>query len=67
MSKAFFCYERDMSSQWRPVVYFDEVPKLKREMIGTRSSVWVVGPDEMDDHGEPHFGKLQAKYPAPAL
>jgi hypothetical protein len=61
---AYFRYERNLG-RWCPVVYHDgrqSIPKGEEERFTTAVGVPT---DCLDTSGEPMFGRLQAKFPAP--
>lgn len=65
----YFCYEKQPSGGWAPVVYHGEAPKTEKvsgDDKTRRSTVWPVPPDCLGStDGQPLWGRLQAKFPAP--
>lgn len=65
----WFCWERNVG-RWAPVAYHSEKPRLEKVADGdepTRTALQPVPDDCLDTHGNPMFGRLQAKFPAPAV
>lgn len=59
MRNMFFCYEKNFAGHWGPVIYYDEVPELRRENKHSRSQV-------VDVTGHPEevpISLLQKTYP----
>lgn len=60
----WFRYERN-NGRWSPVVYHQEKPRVPKGEEDRFTHVVPVPADCLDTNGNPMFGRLQAKFPAP--
>lgn len=63
---AWFRYERHFG-RWCPVVYHDEKPRVPKGEEDMFTGAVEVPDDCLSTSGEPMFGRLQAKFPAPVI
>jgi hypothetical protein len=68
MPKLFFCWERASTGRWGPVCYHGAPPKAEKVSDGDRpyrTPVLEVPEDCQDGDGNPLFGRLSERFPAP--
>jgi hypothetical protein len=61
----YFCWEKGASGRWGPVCYHGAPPRSDGDRP-TRSTVHGVPDDLIGKDGQPMFGALVERYPAPA-
>jgi len=64
----YYCYERAMTGVWSPVCYHGEKPKNEKISDGdspSRTVLYEVPEDCVDEFGNPMFGMLMKRWPAP--
>lgn len=61
---SWFRYERH-AGRWCPVVYHDTKPNIPKGEEDRFTGAIEVPTDCLSTSGEPMFGRLQAKFPAP--
>lgn len=62
---AFFCYERNFSGEWSPVVYYEEPQKSSQGTEKERSTLHKISGKAFlgNDLVSPNFSKLVKKFP----
>jgi len=64
---SYFCYEKDFSGRYSPVVYHNSKPtKTVNGSEPERSTFYEIPAELMGSDGQsPEFGKLMIMFPAP--